>query len=102
MRTSLLPSEQHALIIKGDATMTSKEKCKTKFGLATTVAVFWMAAMPFAGAAAISAPWTSAASSPAGSTLEAQVQVLRECEEGVDYGELETFEGLHSGIVCGS
>jgi hypothetical protein len=66
---SLSPNEAldergHARVIKGDATMLiSKEKlsakAKTKLGLSTTVAAFWMAAIPFAGAAATSTQSTS-------------------------------------------
>ena len=44
--------------------LTSKAKCSanaaTTFGLATTVAALWMAAVPFAGAAAASYPMSAA------------------------------------------
>ena len=57
MRAALLCGEQHAQVITGDTPMlTSKAKfsanAATTFGLATTVAALWMAAVPFAGAAA--------------------------------------------------
>src|SRR6476469_1012241 len=57
MRAALLCGEQHAQVITGDTPMlTSKAKFSTNaattFGLATTVAALWMAAVPFAGAAA--------------------------------------------------
>jgi hypothetical protein len=53
----LLRSEQHAHVITGDTTMlTSQEKSfgkvTTRLGLATTVAALWIAAVPFASAAA--------------------------------------------------
>src|SRR5258708_8005879 len=57
MRAALLCGEQHAHLITGDTPMlTSKAKfsanAATTFGLATTVAALWMAAVPFAGAVA--------------------------------------------------
>jgi hypothetical protein len=65
MSASLLCGEQAAHIITGDMTMlTSKAKLfaktTTKLGLATTVAVLWMAAVPFAGAAAAGYPISAA------------------------------------------
>jgi hypothetical protein len=53
----LLRSEQHAHVITEDTTMlTSQEKlfgkATTRLGLATTVAALWIAAVPFASAAA--------------------------------------------------
>jgi hypothetical protein len=65
MSASLLCSEQAAHVIAGDITMlTSKPKlfakATTKLGLATTVAVVWMAAVPFAGAAAAGYPISAA------------------------------------------
>jgi hypothetical protein len=75
-------------------------KATTTLGLATTVAALWFAATTFAGAAVTSAQSTSAASRAASSTLEGQLQILRECEEGLDYERLDSFEGMLSGYAC--
>ena len=84
--------------------LTSKGKfsarATTKLGLATTVAALSIVAVTFAGAAVASAQSTSAASAPASYTLEAQVQILRECDAYLDY--LDSFEGMLSNFVCGS
>lgn len=71
-----------------------------KLGLATTVAALWIGAVTFAGAGVTSVQSASVASASAGHTLEAQVQILRECETDLDY--LDSFEGMLSDIVCGS
>ena len=65
MSTSLLCDQKAAHVITGDMTMlTSKAKlfakATTKLGLAATVAVLWMAAVPFAGAAAAGFPISAA------------------------------------------
>src|ERR1700747_1643455 len=56
MRAALLCGEQHAHITGDTPMLTSKAKfsarAATTFGLATTVAALWMAAVPCAGAAA--------------------------------------------------
>jgi hypothetical protein len=86
--------------------VTSKGKlptqAATKLGLAATVAAFPIIAVTFAGAVTASAQSTSAASAPASSTLEAQVQLLRECEEGSNYSREETLECLLEGMLDGS
>ncbi len=75
-------------------------KATTTLGLATTVAALWFAAATVAGAAVTSAQSTSAAAAPASSTLEVQLQILRECEEGLDDELLDPFEGMLSGYAC--
>jgi hypothetical protein len=85
--------------------LTSKEplseKATTKLGLATTVAILWIATITFAGAAVTSAQSTSVASAPTSYILEAQVQTLRECDaDNSDY--LDSFEGMLSDLMCGS
>jgi hypothetical protein len=85
--------------------LTSKEqlseKATTKLGLATTVAVLWIATITFAGAAVTSVQSTSVASAPTSYILEAQVQTLQECDaDNSDY--LDSFEGMLSDLMCGS
>lgn len=101
---SLLRGEQHAHVITGDTTMlTSKgkaaAKATTKLRLTTAVAACSIAAVTFAGAAVASARPTSAASAPAGSALEAQVQLLRECEEGTNYSREDSLECPLEGML---
>jgi hypothetical protein len=83
--------------------VTSKEnssaKARAKFGRARTIAALSIAAVTFAGAA-VKPQSTSAASTLGSSTLEVQVQTLRECEEGLDYGRLDSFEGMLSDFAC--
>jgi hypothetical protein len=89
--------------------LTSKRKLSaqatTKRGLATTVAAFSIAAVTCAGAAMVSAQSTSAALAPVSSTLRAQVQLLRECEEGSNYSREDSLEclleGTLDGFACG-
>jgi hypothetical protein len=82
-------------------------KAATKLRLTTAVAVAAcsIAAVTFAGAAVASVRPTSAASAPASSALEAQVQLLRECEEGSNYSREDSLEclleGLLDGFACG-
>jgi hypothetical protein len=84
--------------------LTSKGKLSAKvtttLGLAATVAALWFAAATYAGPAVTSAQSTSAASTPASSTLQVQLQILRGCEEGLDYERLDSFEGMLSGYAC--
>jgi hypothetical protein len=48
-----------------------------------------------------SAQSTSAASAPASSTLEAQIQLLHECVEGSNYSREESLECLLEGMLDG-
>jgi hypothetical protein len=80
-------------------------KAATKLRLTTAVAAWSIAAVTLAGAAMASAQSTSAASAPASSALEAQVQLLRECEEGSNYSREDSLEclleGMLDGFACG-
>jgi hypothetical protein len=96
MRANLVRSEQDAHVITGDIAMSTS----MQLGLATTGAALWIAAVTFVGAGVTSVQSTSVASAPAGYTLEAHVQILRECETDPDY--LDSFEGMLSDVLCGS
>ena len=69
----------------------------TKLRLASSVVALSIAAATFAGAVVPSAHSTRAASAP---TLEAQMQILRECEQGLDYGGVDSFEGMLLDFAC--
>jgi hypothetical protein len=80
-------------------------KATTKPGRATTIAALSIVAVFFAGTAMTSAQPTSARSAPASFTLEAQVQLLGECEEASNYSREESLEclleGTLDGFACG-
>jgi hypothetical protein len=79
--------------------LTSKEnlsaKATAKLDLATTIAALFSAT--FIGADVVPVQSASSSSSPA---RVAQVQILRECDEGLDYGRLDSFEGMLSDYTC--
>jgi hypothetical protein len=89
MMTSLLRSEQNAFRHHtGDKAMwAAKEKLSAKamakLDLATTIAALSLVAATFIVADLVPVQSTSSTSSPASSTPAVQVQILRECDEGV-------------------
>jgi hypothetical protein len=76
-------------------------KATTKLRPAMAVAACSIAAVTLAGAAMASAQSTSAASAPASPALEAQVQLLRECEEVSNYSREDSLECLLEGMLDG-
>jgi hypothetical protein len=81
--------------------LTSKEnssaKATAKLDLATTIAALSLFAATFIGADVV--PVQSASSSSSSARVP-QVQILRECDEGLDYGRLDSFEGMRSNDAC--
>lgn len=88
--------------------LPSKEKLSTKamakLGRARTIAALSVAAVT-AGAAMAFAESTSVASVPASSTLEAQLQIVRECDDDSNYSREDSLEclleGTLGGFACG-
>jgi hypothetical protein len=81
--------------------LTSKEKLSAKatakLDLATAIAALLLVAATFTAADVVPVQSASSSSSPA---RVAQVQILRECDEGLDYGRLDSFEGMLSDYTC--
>jgi hypothetical protein len=76
---------------------TLSAKATAKLDLATTIAAVSLFSATFIGAGVVPVQSASSSSSPA---RVAQVQILRECDEGLDYGRLDSFEGMLSDYTC--